>query len=212
MAKDGEGVERVLLAVAKAEPELMAALGAALPEYRMMLARSLTTKAAGAAAAIGSLPVPALDVVPLLALQTSLVLGIARIYGQRITLGRARELLVTFGLGFLGRTVFRQLVKLAGPFGWALAAAIASSTTVVMGHAAAVWFERGERARASDLRAESRALAKRMLQSLKNLGRRRPPPEAVRRQLEAVLTGAPPDEVKRIGRPGSSSPAPAGTP
>jgi hypothetical protein len=64
-----------------------------------------------------------------------------------------------------------------------------------MGHAAAVWFERGERAKASDLRAESRALGKRMLQSLKNLGRRRPPREAVRRQLEAVLSETPPGEI-----------------
>ncbi|HEY7924215.1 MAG TPA: hypothetical protein VII62_13605, partial [Vicinamibacteria bacterium] len=69
---------------------------------------------------------------------------------------------------------------------------IASSTTVVMGRAAAVWFGRGERATASDLRAESRSLAKRMLQSLKTLGRRRPPREALQREVEAALPEAPP--------------------
>jgi hypothetical protein len=57
-----------------------------------------------------------------------------------------------------------------------------------MGRAAAVWFERGERARASDLRAESRSLAKRMLMSLKNLGRRRPRREALEREVEASLS------------------------
>jgi small GTP-binding protein len=194
VAKDGKRVERVLLAVAKAEPEIVAALGAALPAYRMTLAWSATKKAAATAAAIALAPLPVLDVFPLLALQTSLVLGIARIYGQRITFGRARELVVTFGLGFLGRTLFQELSKLGGPPGWLLAAAIASSTTAVMGRAAAVWFERGEKAKPSDLRAESRSLAKRMLQSLKALGRRRPPREAVQREVEAALPEAPPSE------------------
>jgi GTPase len=194
VAKEGKRVERVLLAVAKAEPEIVAALGAALPEYRRMLAWSATKKAGATAAAVALAPLPILDVFPLLAVQSSLVLGIARIYGQRVTLARARELVVTFGLGFLGRTLFQELSKLGGPPGWVLAAAIASSTTVVMGRAAAVWFERGERAKASDLRAESRSLAKRMLQSLKKLGRRRPPREAVLQEVEAALSEAPPNE------------------
>jgi small GTP-binding protein len=194
IAKDGKRVERVLLAVAKAEPEMVAALGAALPEYRRILAWSATKKAGTTAAAIALAPLPILDVFPLVALQSLLVLGIARIYGQRLTFARARELVVTFGLGFLGRTLFQELSKLGGPPGWVLAAAIASSTTVVMGRAAAVWFERGERARASDLRSESRSLAKRMMQSLRNLGRRRPPREAVAREVEAALSEVPPND------------------
>jgi small GTP-binding protein len=192
VAKDGKHVERVLLAVAKAEPEIVAALGAALPEYRAALAWSATRKAAATAAVIALTPLPILDVFPLLAVQATLVLGIARIYGQRITLGRARELVVTFGLGLAGRTVFQELSKLGGPPGWMLAAAIAASTTVVMGRAAASWFERGERARASDLRAESRSLAKGLLDSLRRLGRRRPPREAVQREVEAALSPSPP--------------------
>jgi len=194
VAKDGKRVERVLLAVAKAEPEIVAALGAALPDYRRMLAWSATKKAGATAAAIALAPLPILDVFPLLAVQSSLVLGIARIYGQRLTVTRARELVVTFGLGFLGRTLFQELSKLGGPPGWLLGSAIASSTTVVMGRAAATWFERGERAKASDLRAESRSLAKRLLQALKKLGRRRPPREAVEREVEAALSETPANE------------------
>ena len=187
VAKNGKQVERVLLAVAKAEPELVAALGAALPAYRRGLAWSATTRAGATAAAIAITPLPILDVFPLLAVQASLVLGIARIYGERITLVRARELLATFGLGLLGRTLFIELSKLGGPPGWLLAAAIATSTTVVMGRSAALWFERGERMRASEFRAESRALTKRLLTSLKRLGRRRPGREELRREIEVVL-------------------------
>jgi small GTP-binding protein len=192
VAKDGKHVERVLLAVAKAEPEIVAALGAALPEYRSALAWSATRKAAATAAVIALTPLPVLDVFPLLAVQTTLVLGVARMYGQRITLVRVRELVVTFGLGLAGRTLFQELSKLGGPPGWVLAAAIAASTTVVMGRAAAVWFERGERPEASELRAESRSLAKRLLESLRTLGRRRPPRDAVQREVEAALSQAPP--------------------
>jgi small GTP-binding protein len=192
VAKDGEHVERVLLAVAKAEPEIVAALGAALPEYRTALAWSATRTAAATAAVIALTPLPILDIFPLLAVQTTLVLAIARIYGQRITFGRARELVVTFGLGLAGRTLFQELSKLGGPPGWMLAAAVAASTTVVMGRAAALWFERGERAKASELRAESRSLAKRLLASLRTLGRRRPPRDAVQREVEAALSQAGP--------------------
>jgi GTPase len=191
VAKDGKRVERVLLAIAKAEPEIVAALGTALPGYRRMLAWSATKKAGATAAAIALAPLPLLDVFPLLAVQSSLVLGIARIYGQRMTLARARELVVTFGLGFLGRTLFQELSKLGGPPGWVLAAAVASSTTVVMGRAAAVWFERGDRAKASDLRAESRSVGRRLLRSLEKLGHRRPRREAVEREVEAALSEAP---------------------
>jgi small GTP-binding protein len=192
VAKDGKHVERVLLAVAKAEPEIVAALGAALPDYRAALAWSATRKAAATAAVIALTPLPILDVFPLLAVQATLVLGIARIHGQRITLTRARELVVTFGLGLAGRTLFQELSKLGGPPGWMLAAAIAASTTVVMGRASAAWFERGEKAKASELRAESRSLTKRLLESLRSLGRRRPPRDALERQVEAALSQAGP--------------------
>ncbi len=190
VAKDGKQVERVLLAVAKAEPQIVAALGAALPAYRMGLAWSATKKAAATAAVVALTPLPILDVFPLLAVQASLVLGIARIYGQRITLVRVRELLATFGLGLVGRTFFQELSKLGGPPGWVLSVAIASSMTVVVGRAAAAWFERGERPRASDLRAESRSLAKEMLASLKRLGRRRPGRQDLQREVEAALSDA----------------------
>jgi len=144
-ARDGTNVERVLLAIAKTEPEIVAALARALPEYRWKLAWSAITGAASTAAVIALAPLPILDVIPLLAIQSALVLSIARIYQYQMTVKRARELVVTFGLGFLGRTLFQELSKLGGPPGWALAAAIASSTTVVMGYAAILWFERGER-------------------------------------------------------------------
>jgi len=185
VARDGKNLDRVLLGIAKADPEIVAALGQALPAFRRQLAMQATRRAAGTAGAIAMVPLPVVDLLPLLAVQTSLVLGIARIYRYEITAARAKELIATFGLGFLGRTLFQELSRLGGPPGWALAAAVASSTTMAMGYAAALWFERGERVTAQTLREISRRLTVRVVDSLRGLGRRRPG----RRDLEARVAG-----------------------
>ena len=82
--------------------------------------------------------------IPLLAIQTGLVLSISRIYGYQITAARARELIVTFGVAMIARTLFQELSKLGGVPGWLLSSAIATSTTVAIGYAAMTWFARGD--------------------------------------------------------------------
>lgn len=190
-ARDGTNVERVLVAIAKTEPGIMAALGKALPEYRWRLAWTAITGAASTAAVIALTPLPIFDVVPLLAMQTALVLGIARIYEYELSLERARELAVTFGLGFLGRTLFQELSKLGGPPGWLLSAAIASSTTVVMGYAAIVWFERGERLTGDSMKRITQTLTSYLLERLRGLGKRRPSQQGLRDRVAAVLDESP---------------------
>ena len=190
-AKDGKNVERVLVAVAKSEPEIVAALGRALPEYRWRLAWTAITGAASTTAVIALTPLPIVDVIPLLAVQSSLVLGIARIYDYKITPERAKELAVTFGLGFLGRTLFQELSKLGGPPGWMLSAAIASSTTVVMGYAAIVWFEHGEKLTGESLKQITKGLTDYMLQSLRNLGQRKPSKKSLQESVAEALAKSP---------------------
>ncbi len=145
VAKDGKNLGKVLLAVAATEPEMVAALGQALPEYRWQLAWQTIVRSASISAAIALAPLPVIDFVPLVVTQSIMVVSIARIYNYKITPQRASELVATFGLGFLGRTLFQELSKLGGLPGWLLSAAIASSTTVVMGYAAVRWFEKGEK-------------------------------------------------------------------
>jgi small GTP-binding protein len=190
-ARDGTNVARVLVAIAKTEPEIVAALGRALPEYRWRLAWTAITGAASTAAVIALAPLPILDVIPLLAIQSALVLSIARIYQYDITLKRARELVVTFGLGFLGRTVFQELSKLGGPPGWLLAAAIASSTTVVMGYAAILWFERGDRLTSDTLKQITKAVTGYLLDSLRGLGQRKPSKQGLQERIKEALEKSP---------------------
>ncbi len=186
-AKTGANLDDLLLAIAKAEPGLLSALGRALPAYRWRLAWSAITGAATTSAVIALTPLPIVDVIPLLAVQSSLVLGIARIYNYDITPARARELAVTFGLGFLGRTLFTELSKLGGPPGWALGAAIAAGTTVVMGYAASVWFERGERLTGENLKTLTQNVTTAVLDSLRNFGQKRPDKASLEERIRQSL-------------------------
>jgi len=208
-AHDGKNVDRILLAVAKAEPEIVAALGQALPAYRRQLAMQATRRAATTAAAIALAPLPIVDVLPLLAVQATLVLGIARIYDHKVTLKRARELAATFGLGLLGRTVFQELSKLGGPPGWVLAASIAASTTVVMGYAAALWFERGERLTGDRLRRLTKVVTGHLLDALKGMGRKRPDRRSLQDKIAEALEKAPLSEDEPTSTP-ATGPRPGG--
>ena len=190
-ARDGTNVERVLVAIAKTEPEIVAALARALPEYRWRLAWTAITGAASTAAVIALAPLPILDVIPLLAIQSALVLSIARIYQYQITLKRARELVITFGLGFLGRTLFQELSKLGGPPGWLLAAAIASSTTAVMGYAAILWFERGERLTGDSLKEITKSVTGYLIESMRSLGQHKPDRQSLQERVSEALAKSP---------------------
>jgi len=182
-AKDGKNLAQVLLAIAATEPEMVAALGQALPEYRWQLAWRSIVRAASISAAIALAPLPVIDFIPLVITQSIMVLGIARIYNYRITPQRATELVTTFGLGFLARSIFQELAKLEGIPGWLLAAAIASSTTVVMGYASIQWFEKGQKLSSAAISRLTRGLTASMLDTLKSLGKRKPS----RQELEARI-------------------------
>jgi small GTP-binding protein len=190
-AKDGRNMERILNAIAKAEPGIIVALARALPHYRWRLAWTAITGAASTSAVIALTPLPIIDFVPLIAVQTAMVLSIARIYQYDITPARARELIAAFGIGFLARTVFQELSKLGGPPGWLLSAAIAASTTVVMGYASIMWFERGEKLTAAKLNEITLSLTNYLLDTLKNLGQRKPSKESLQEQVKAALENAP---------------------
>lgn len=198
-AKKGEGLEKVLLAIAKSEPGIVAALGAALPEYRWKLMQSTVMRTASTAAAIAVTPLPFLDFFPLVGVQAAMVLTVARIYAYKITLARARELVATFGLGLLGRTLFYELSKLAGPPSWLLAAAVAAGTTTAMGYAAAIWFERGERLSQHTLKRISRAVSETVIDRLKSLGKRRPKRVTLRESVHRSLEELPPLEQSQEG-------------
>jgi GTP-binding protein Era len=193
-AKQAQGIDRLLVAVAKSEPGIVAALGAALPAYRGRLAQAVITRASSTAGAIALTPLPFADFLPLVVVQSAMVMSIARIYTYKITLARARELVATFGIGLLARSLFYELTKLGGPPGWLVGAAVAGGTTVAMGRAAIAWFERGERLSGETLRRLSRSTTEGLIGRLGRSSRRRAPGRSVLQgEVEQALAEMDPD-------------------
>jgi GTPase len=198
VAKNGENLSNVLMAIAVTEPELVAALGQALPQYRWQLAWRTIVGAASVSAVIALAPLPVVDFIPLVITQTVMVLGIARIYDYKITIQRARELVITFGLGFLGRTIFEELSKFGGLPGWILSAAIASSTTVVMGYAAVIWFERGEKLSNETLKKLTAEMTQFLLTSLKDIVKKKPNKKSLQQRISESLEKSPMAEHREV--------------
>lgn len=191
VAKTGEGIPEILTAVAATEPEIVAALGRGLPQFRWQLAWRSIVSGASVSAVIALTPLPIIDFAPLIITQSAMVLSIARIYNYRITIQRARELVVTFGMGLLARGLFTQLSKLGGPPGWLLGAAIAASTTVVMGYAAATWFESGQKLSKERINTLTKALTGYFLDTLKGMGKKRPSRQSLQDHIQAVMQDLP---------------------
>lgn len=187
VARTGEGLNDVLVSITITEPQIVAALGHALPQYRWQLAWRVIVSAASASAVIALTPLPVIDFVPLVATQVVMVLGIARIYDYKISFQRARELVITFGMGFLGRMLFQELSKFGGVPGWLLSASIAASTTVVMGYAASIWFETGERLSNESLKRLTEGITKSLLQALREIGKKKPNQQSLKEQIQQAL-------------------------
>lgn len=191
VATEGTNVGRVILAIVKFEPELLAAIAEALPEYRARLSWQRILPAASAAGVVGLIPLPFVDLIPLLGIQTGLVLSIARIYGFKINAARAKELIATFGIGMIARTVYQQLSKLLGAPGWALSASIAAATTVVIGYAAMIWFAHGQRPSQEAMKTMVSGVATHLRDRLLRLGKKRPDKAALRDHLSEALKDLP---------------------
>ncbi len=190
-AKTGDQVPDVLKAIAIAEPGIVAALGQAMPQYRWQLAWRAIASASSVSAAIALTPLPIIDFLPLIITQSVMVLGIARIYNYKITPARAKELVISFGLGFLGRTLFYELSKFGGVPGWIIGSAVAVSMTIAMGYAATVWFEKGERLSHGSIRQLSKNLTQDFIKNLKTVSKKRPGKNSLKSLVENMLENSP---------------------
>ncbi|MCJ7696691.1 MAG: GTP-binding protein [Anaerolineaceae bacterium] len=186
-ALKGEGISKVVMSIAAADPELLISLGQALPKFRWKLAWRAIVTSASISAAIALTPLPVIDFIPLVITQTSMVITISRIYNYKITFKRAKELIATFGLGMLGRTLFQQLSKAGGLPGWLLSSAIATSMTIVMGYASIIWFEKGERLSQKTLKELGRKVTDYMVSSLRRKNKKRPNKKEMQQEIIDVL-------------------------
>jgi small GTP-binding protein len=161
-AKTGVGVaEQLIPAVVEAHPWMAVALGRALPAYRRQLSRRLISSAAVLNAIIAAEPIPGLDIPLLLASQVRLVLRIAAIYGESLSVRHARELLTTIAGGVALRYLAAQLGKLVPGPGWLVGAAVTGLGTWAIGRVAVAYFESDKRLTPHQLRQQYKRLLRR---------------------------------------------------
>jgi predicted GTPase len=112
------------------------------------LATSLTQATAAVCAGVGAAPIPFADTIPLTALQTGLVAGIAWIGGRSADKKGTAEFIgalsANLGLALGLREGFRQLMKIIAPGGGlVVSATIAFTGTMAIGAAAKAYYIRG---------------------------------------------------------------------
>ena len=132
-------------------------------------------------------PIPLMDIIPLVAIQTSLVLTLARIYNKPLNWTRGRELITGLGAGVLARTLFGELSKLGGVPGWVLSASIAGGTTLSIGVLVMRWFETGEKPDRKEVGRMAKKFGSDVRSRLSRFGKKKPSKESVTEALDGLL-------------------------
>jgi uncharacterized protein (DUF697 family) len=125
--------------------DYLVSLGRGYPVFRRAVCEKIIHRSARQNGVIGALPIPGADMPVITANQGRMVLNIAAVYGEEISLQRARELLGVLAAGFGFRTLARQVLKLVPVAGWAASGAIGYAGTLAIGRAAVLYFERGKK-------------------------------------------------------------------
>ncbi len=187
-AKTGAGVgEQLLPAIVEAHPWMTVALGRALPPYRREFCNRLVRNAAILNGLIAAEPIPGIDIPLLLAAQVRLVLRIAAIYGESLSVRHARELLTTIAGGVALRYAAAELGKLIPGPGWLIAAAVTGAGTLAIGRVAVSYFESGKRLTPTQLRARYRQLLRRPRKEPQDAPKDAPPDASADSESQEVV-------------------------
>lgn len=133
-AKTGENVEHlnelILEFLSEKGKDILFAKNS---KIKALSAHKWITGASVSAGAIGALPVPGSDIVPLTTLQVGLIVRLSLLYDKPIDKNSAMKVIVATIAGGLGQNVFRQGVKLFPGFGSIIGAGVASVITLGLG-------------------------------------------------------------------------------
>ncbi len=96
-------VKRLLKAIVAREPKSLYVLTRSLPDFRRSICDATITQSALASGIVGAIPIPVSDLLPVAAIQTAMLLKIARAFGYPLSHERARELLPLLAAGVVVR-------------------------------------------------------------------------------------------------------------
>ena len=154
-SKKGMGIEKLHSEIVRiVETSRKDILYAKASAFKDEMVKKWINGATVSAAAIGAIPIPGSDIVPLTALQVGLAMKIAYIYNCEVTKADVMQLVASTITGGVGKQLFRYGITAMKGLGWAggpigegaavlLAASIAAATTYAFGCACNVYYKGG---------------------------------------------------------------------
>jgi len=132
---------------------------------RQLKEKSLTANkwilaAATSATAVGASPIPGSDIIPITGIQVSLMVKLAVLYEKPLTKDRAKELAIATFAGNIGKSLFRQALKLIPGAGSIAGAGIAGSMTLGLGYGIKYAYENNIELNADLLKTLSKSFMK----------------------------------------------------
>ena len=134
-------LDKLFKAVVATHPRALNPLTQNFPEFRRIICSGIVVQSSFSAGVVGAIPIPVSDLLPLVAIQTAMLLKIARAFGHKLNRGRARELLPMLAAGVLVREGSHRLrVRFPDQQGL-IAVSVAGLWTFGLGRAAISYFE-----------------------------------------------------------------------
>ncbi|HEC21927.1 MAG TPA: GTP-binding protein [Chloroflexi bacterium] len=153
-AKHGTGIaEHLIPAILDAHPQMAVTVGRALPQFRRLASGRVIRQSSMLASFIGAEPIPGLSLPFLVAVQVRMLLRLAAIYGENMSVARARELIGAIAGGLVVRYAAQEVAKLVPALGWVAAGLAAGSGTFAIGQASVVFFENSQKLAPEELRS-----------------------------------------------------------
>ncbi len=134
-------IDKLLDAIVATESRALYPLTQTFPEFRRGICGGVVTQAALASGLVGAIPIPVSDLLPLTAIQTGMLLKIARAFGFPLNRDRARELIPMLAAGTLVRQGAHRLRERFPRQARLIAISAAGAWTFLLGRAAILYFE-----------------------------------------------------------------------
>ncbi len=136
-----ETTELLLKAIVDTDPKTLSPLTQRFPKFRRSICTGIVSQAAFSGAIVGAIPIPVADLLPITAIQTGMLLKIARVFGYELNRERARELLPMLVAGVAVREASHRLRRRYPEYRKLIAVSIAGLWTFLIGQAAISYFE-----------------------------------------------------------------------
>lgn len=136
-----ETVDRLLKSIVDANPKTFAPFTWSFPQFRRTICNGIISQAAFAGAVVGAVPIPVSDFLPITAIQTGMLLKIARAFGYHLNRQRARELIPMLAVGLAVREGSHWLRARFPQYRSLISVSVAGVWTFCLGQAAVQYFE-----------------------------------------------------------------------